>query len=449
MKKTPFNLFELILIAISFTLLFVYIFLNLQTITQSSGNIYVYSSFLIMLLYPIVSIWKAGRLFKVWLVLVIVIVYIFYFLVFPYGDLSLVNDYFLGSKSGILFSLLLGFLVCATTSRFFYLYTISSSITRVIQIVFFLALATFSAYSSYLSLLVNGSEVRDDIFLVGEELKGLYQRPGAFMLIQSIILSTFAVFFKRVGVRKVVVIAIFCLLTVDVIVKFIFSQLLGSNSGALSVLAIYLITFYFLFSLEPEYVNRVSLFSTFFKGMKKFLRTVFTFTCTIFIFSLFFSFSFELPSLRVFNFGGANTSGGLSGSFSSRFSLFVNNFATHLDYNPVFGSFIVEKLTTGEGTYVHSFLSIFTHLGLVGGGLILSAFVMALSKLYRSSNCSYTSYMNDIYMKNFRLATFYFVFILSLISAFFAWMPLWFTVGYLLIPPVKSNFIFVFKQRIE
>ena len=109
------------------------------------------------------------------------------------------------------------------------------------------------------------------------------------------------------------------------------------------------------------------------------------------------------------------------------YDAFRDNFITQFSYNPLFGNMRVDLLTTGQGTYVHSLLSLLTHLGLVG----FTLFVLFLRSLYLQiarPDQRLQGELKKSYLL-FRLFALVAILLAGLVSAFFVWTPLWFCVG--------------------
>ena len=103
----------------------------------------------------------------------------------------------------------------------------------------------------------------------------------------------------------------------------------------------------------------------------------------------------------------------------------------------MFGNLTADALTTGPGTYAHSLLSVFSHLGLVGAAL----FTMYLVALYREimlPPIGLPSFYSGAKYPLFRAMILGGLIGYGLIGTFFTWMPLWFALG-LLFPPLISR----------
>jgi hypothetical protein len=115
--------------------------------------------------------------------------------------------------------------------------------------------------------------------------------------------------------------------------------------------------------------------------------------------------------------------------------IFSHNFLTQMAVNPVFGNLKADTLTTGNGTYVHSLLSIFSHLGLVGAALF-SAYLGSLYNSFKKTKLfAGPGFYHDSECGVFRLILISIVLSFALLATFFTWLPLWFAIG-LFFPPL-------------
>ena len=159
-------------------------------------------------------------------------------------------------------------------------------------------------------------------------------------------------------------------------------------------------------------------------GKRNILYVVLT-LCVLFVavLSLINSFGLELDSFRVLGFGS-----GESSSINSRIDIFKNNFLIQLNYNPLFGNTMVDTLTTGEGSYVHSLLSLLTHLGIVGFLIFTSLVFFIYKELGSSENHTDVLYGNRKFAL-YRFLMLSLILFFALISSSYIWMPIWFSIG--------------------
>lgn len=104
-------------------------------------------------------------------------------------------------------------------------------------------------------------------------------------------------------------------------------------------------------------------------------------------------------------------------SVTSRVAIFEDIGRTHLGYAPLMGNLGVEHLFDRPGGYLHSILSVQSHLGIIGSILIFSFIFVKLYNLYVHSN-----------NRTLKILVIPLIF-MSFIGAFFTWTLLWFLIG--------------------
>ncbi len=332
----------------------------------------------------------------------------------------------LGSTGGMVFGLIAGFLLSIQLAMICSPYEANSrcgksNLLLINSLIAFINIRLGIVAANYFE----GSRV--DIFLV-DEVDISYQRIGAYLLIQFLVLSTMAVLYcltaKKMTVRKLF---LWIGLAVNAGLAIFISQILGSNSGAVSIAATFMLVTAFLLDLNKFYSRadkRISLNLNIFKVG---VRVLFI-SCIFLIFSYFWIIVFQVNIERFRLFG--YDSGDLS-SFSSRWQIIGDNALFHFSYSPIFGHTRVDALTTGVGTYIHSlFLSVATHLGWVGFLVFFAlncTIVLDLVKnFYRNSACTYSGKAFIF----FRIILLLLVILMGIVSSFFTWLPYWFSLGF-------------------
>lgn len=136
-------------------------------------------------------------------------------------------------------------------------------------------------------------------------------------------------------------------------------------------------------------------------------------------FFLYFSgWTLSLPSLKVLDYGaGINTS-----SFFSRIDVLKSVGVLQLQDSPIFGNIGVEFAYGGPGYYIHSLISVQSHLGLVGSFFLFGYLWHRLRRLYRFSDGAELKILAPV------------IIFVCFISSFFSWFPLWVLIGGLFIP---------------
>ena len=92
----------------------------------------------------------------------------------------------------------------------------------------------------------------------------------------------------------------------------------------------------------------------------------------------------------------------------------------------------VDALTTGAGTYAHSFiLSLLSHLGIVGFSLFLTYIIYSFKELKNLEQLN--GYFKNIWRLYF-IILFCGIFFISNIGTFFIYMTIWFLFGVMFCP---------------
>jgi hypothetical protein len=230
-----------------------------------------------------------------------------------------------------------------------------------------------------------------------------------------------------------VLFGLYCLLTIG---GMILSQMIGSNNtlvnlgGLLFATTIFYIFINFTKSenlLSQIKLNIKKIFLS--KLTSKLFGSIFVSLFIVFVLlvGLINFFDIDLDRFRIFGFGSGDMS-----SISSRLAL-LNNFFIQFDYNPIFGNMDVDRLTTGEGSYTHSFiLSLLSHLGIIGFILFFIYLFVAIKEKLNNHNNLFVNNLLSLYS----LVVFAGIFAIASFGTFITWIPLWFLLG-LIFPPIK------------
>lgn len=298
---------------------------------------------------------------------------------------------------------------------------------------------------TFMTLMAN---VRTDLFLIAD-LDGMYQRPGAFLVITFFIYSFMTAFFLFVNkyakkskisvLMTFVLFGLYCLVTIG---GMLLSQMLGSNNTLVNLGGLLFATT--IFYIFINFTKAENLLSQIKLNMKKIFLSKITsklfgsifvslFVVLVLLIGLINYFDVNLNQFRIFGFGSGEVS-----SVSSRLALW-DNFLIHFEYNPIFGNMAVDVLTTGEGTYTHSFIAtLLTHLGIVG---FILFFVYLFAAIKEKLNNQKNIYINNLFAL-YSLIVFIGIFAIASFGTSITWIPLWFLLG-LIFPPI------VFKNRKE
>lgn len=334
-----------------------------------------------------------------------------------------------GTSNGVIFALVLGWM-CGHALSTIYELRFRPSVSQLVAVAG-LVYAVLVVFLTWGAFQANMGQVRSDLFLV-EDTEGLYQRTGALaamqiMLLVSLVTTLFASF-RQIGLFSS---AIFLpLVLVTGAFTGLMSQLIGSNSGMVTsagLVFIFIVNYVVMYSGARSSYQSIELSQVIFGPLG--LRILFgtLVAGALILFSAVGAmkvFGIDTSMLRISGFGT-----GESGSITSRAEIFSDNFLRHLEYSPIFGNTQVDILTTGGGTFVHSLLSILTHLGFVGAAL----FVTAMFWMYVEIVTPRRTREVSLYASNryglFRMMMLTTVLAMCLYSAFFTWMPLWFALG--------------------
>jgi len=416
-----------ILLSITF-----FVMVNVETLGVTSGLVFLATALVSFSALFVVS-GEFRSLIKIKRSMLLLILFLFYFiskLLLEASNIEEVKGYTIGTTGGVLFALVIGVMCAYALSTLYDLRTIN--VTK--------KLVYFSAFAYLILVLLLGlrllqshlAEVQSDIFLI-EEQRGLYQRVGSLLFIQYMIVVSLVTTILISSSRLSVLTSLpFLILVVSLSVIYGgISQLVGSNSGLVSsvVFAIVFLVNIFLIGKQNPLRNRTDIkFTTILFGRMGVKLLFGGFISIVLIGAVVFivieQTGFDIDSFRITGFGNRESS-----SVESRSEFFRENFINHFAYSPVFGNTQVDKLTTGPGTYVHSLLSLLTHLGIFGSLLFVFFIYSIYLEITRSGNAKSNSLYNNSQYGLFRLLALGSFIMMNLDSAFFTWMPLWFALG--------------------
>ena len=334
----------------------------------------------------------------------------------------------IGTSGGIVFALIIGFMYSFILSELFLLIYSSKKLYN-LSILLFISLLIFSTYLIVDALLYNMSHLRTDVFLIKGDVDN-YQRPGAFMLIYCITLVSLAMIHSIVSnkFRFSTFLISFFISSIGFLMM-LYSQLIGTNSGLVTIFSVLVV----MYIVKLTYLNKnnfnakLTIKNIIFGkiGRLYLVYSIVLLVITSIILSfIMYSYDIDISSFRIFGFGNEGFT-----SVNSRIEIFKNNFIEQWSYNPLFGNTIIEKLTTGEGSYVHSLLSLLTHLGIIGFCLFIVVIIAIYSEIVKTINNTSDIYQNRQYGL-YRILVLTTILFFAIISAFYSWMPLWFTIGF-------------------
>ncbi len=414
--------------------LLVYLFSNIKHIGEGS------SSLVFLLITFIISIILISFNYKDYKInfqtssKILVLFFIYFILSIVIYDLNSLKSHTVGTTGGIILFYLLGIFISINSKIF-----IINSKKKILYASLFFSLVIASLlFDTTFELL---KLLRTDIFLISK-FDELYQRPGNFLII---IFLTYSYFISLLinslfNELKNVTYLIFLLYVFNTFNILLLSQLFGSNHAFVVVLIIFLLTtLFFVTKIITTKITQKEIknINANYKNNKfeKYVITIIliiSFYQTFILFQELFSKISEVgfDKIRILNFGSVSS----VSSVSSRIQL-LELFNVHFKYSPFFGNFIVDKITTGEGTYIHSFLgSLLTHQGVLGF-IIFSCFMYFSFKEY------FLEVKQNVEYKFYYLLMMYFCFIftIAIMFLFFTNITIWFLIGLIFSPIIFKN----------
>lgn len=407
-----------------------YFYINLNNIEVSGGDGYLGMFFVLAFLSAFLS--KEISLKYINRSSFFVFLFIFYH-IFAWAigtqDLSVVHAYVLGTSQGVVLALLEGLGFSLIFSEIFFQISISQTKRKTFIKFLVLSVLVLFYYIDSAVLIDHMKNVRLDIFLI-DNVNANYQRPGQFMTINYLVSCAIFILLEISDKKNkgwINIIAFFFIILISFKLGLL-SQLLGSNSSLFSVLCVFAgVVLYFACSIKSfeKVRGKISFAKLFFRKQNtKCFFLIFTIGCGIYFYSSLLTFDFE--KYRAFGYGAGNNS-----SVLSRIELFKNNFIEHFSYAPILGDVMVDSKLTGTGTYIHSLLSVLTHLGIVGSILFITMTLNIHSeikkKIERNINPE-VLFLNSNY-GIYRLIMIYTIGFICLLTALYTWMPFWFAIG--------------------
>lgn len=303
------------------------------------------------------------------------------------------------------------------------------------------AAATVLAVAIVSTLLIALPQMRSDLFLIVQpsNVPPMYQYFGDYLILATLaLLTVWASFSGPIAAHETWLQTWVLGLPFLMVLTFFAAQLIGSNGATVllglvaAVLGIGTLTIY----LQRRAHRAASLILV--SGIA---------ACAVWLALIQLA-----PPLRIFNFGekfaaleqpngtdwrnlpgvssissrapfagsGANLPG--VSSISSR-AAFAGSGAKQLAIAPMFGDLAADRIAGSPGGYIHSLLSVQTHLGAVGSVLLLAYLLLRLNALYRAPASDIRKWLAPP------------VLLIAAAATFFTWMPFWFLVGALFCRP--------------
>jgi hypothetical protein len=407
----------------------IFVFLNTKSTGGSAGEEFIFLSLVMFGVLLIIS-GNLGNFFLWRMAAVLIAVFFVYFSAKWYMETGSAYNVWrvtLATSSGVIFAFFLGLIVSQALSAIYDLRkdTQSSAVLYLMATSYALLVLAFAV----MVFMAHRGNLTRDIFLV-DEIQS-YQRVGDLFSMQFLALTSLVCVISVTSKRKrfnfalipTVILSIVCGLYA------ITSQLLGSNKGLVVPVGVFFVYLAVILagSSPRQRTRRTSILNILFSGMVfklLFASLVGLVLVVVLGEAVLQAVGIDAESLRITGFGSGEVS-----SIDSRSEIFGNNFYLHFMHSPIFGNTQIELLTTGPGTYVHSTLSILTHLGVVGFLIFLGVLLSIYLEISYSFKAKYSSIFGNQTFSLFRLLCLFAVLIMGMFSAFFTWMPLWFALG--------------------
>ncbi len=356
------------------------------------------------------------------------------------GSVGEIKAYVLGTTGGTLLFYTLGMMMAITIGQIFDYGAQSKSYRTFLALGFILYMAV--SFGSLLTLFFElYARLRSDIYLISD-INGNYQRSGDFLVIVFLVLST--LYAHVIALNQGLSSKMYKFLSPVFFVTYLgygflsmaIAQMIGSNKAAVVIVGLILTLV-------------IMCFLIFFRRVKRYLacqqlsisrvvwgvvgRRIFFIVMVggAFLIIMAIALEIDLSSTRIGGFGDGEIS-----SITSRVNLLIN-FISQFAYSPIFGNMTVDALTTGPGSYVHSFLiSTLTHLGIVGFILIVSYLILAYRERFKfkqyNSNRPEQCLVNNI-LNLYSMMAFSVILLIGIVGTFFTWATIWFAMGLLIV----------------
>lgn len=408
--------------------IFSFFYLNIKEFNEGGvgyGYLAIFILFFIILFLSTIKLYSFRYIKKSTLALMIFLCYFMFNYLFDAWDLSSFKAVTIGTTSGVIFGLIIGMCLAYGNVVLYRIINLKKSYFRISFVLLFILLS-YTFFISYDVLVFNMEYLRADKFLI-ETQEGKYQRPAVFMLMMYLTILSISTI--HLILKSSLFLTLYILLSNTIVALFFMfiSQLIGSNSALVTIAGLLIVFFTYIFIAKGNWLFRQKinirniLMGKIFLKMFLFILIGLLILISLLV-GLFDILDLNTDMFRITGFGANESS-----SMNSRIEIFKNNFIEHLSYNPIFGNTIVDTLTTGEGSYVHSLLSILTHLGMVGFVLFLTYLFFMYKDI--SLNNDNTQLYNLKKYSLFRIFVLGTILIYGLVSASYIWMPLWFAFG--------------------
>jgi hypothetical protein len=359
--------------------------------------------------------------------------FLIYFLVkllIDLPDSARMRSYSIGTDGGVVFALLLGTMLGVLLAR--------QSERRFCSdgalLAFLLACVVLAAdtFRGHLGA------IRTDIFLIVDDVN--YQRPGNFVILTAIFASMQlalcwdarqqegrgASWASRAGLAAYVALIALLLAT---------TQLIGSNASF--VVTAYIAVGTLMWCARPRERGFASIvrslreldpFRLLWRALPRFvLIGAVVAAAAFFAVVVFFAYTgLEARQFRIFGFGERE----ILFSLTDRFEILRSNFVVQFAHSPMLGDLRADELTTGPGSYSHSLISMFSHLGIVGV-VLFAGYLTAVIREVRRPDPTALPFYNSAGLALHKLVIMAGVLGFACLGTFFTWLPLWWCLGFL------------------
>jgi hypothetical protein len=387
------------------------------------------------------SLWRLFRLKNVYikksfLVLLFFFAYVIFKIIVDIGDPGTLKAMTIATSGGFILFYAIGSMTGFTFNRIID----RARYRRNYFIILFLFYGVYIVIHSYYLLGTFTDfipRLRREYFLISD-IKGDYQRPASFLIISSMMLSSLYIHILLMSdnyhfiFKKIIFIFYFFICLMNLIFSMLLSQMIQSNNGLVCIGGILLISLFFhvyLFFLKSRKILKKYCFkfrNIIFGKIGKNIVLSGLITLVGFVIILLFSIKLigiDVSTLRIGNYGEGRIS-----SIETRHDI-NSAFFIHFFYSPetpIWGNMQVDTLTTGVGSYMHSFLlSILTHLGMFGLGIIVIFLYLSFKELLQKGVPGI--YINGI--KMYKTLSFCCFFIIANKAYFFNAISFWFLIG--------------------
>lgn len=420
---------------------------NLREVAEGGASLGMRTLLVSLVMFLALLLWQALvakhiRLQRFFLIFLLFSAYFVFKIIVDIADVAVLRAFTIATTGGIFFFYTIGAIIGILLYRIKKLTMASVQCAKMVMFLFFIYLLCHS-YMLFTTFVGLGADVRIDRFLLSD-LGGAYQRPGAFLVMSTFVLSILYmnsllsgyVNFRHTFLLNLFRIICFCIYVAVCLTSMILAQLIGSNNALICIsgmlilaVAFHILLFYpkIRFILNNRAVKLKEVISRDIrKGVVKsaFVSVACVAAVLIIVMA---TLQIDVSMLRITGFGDGET------SVSSRneiLSSFPDQFF-HSVSTPFFGHMLVHELSEAPN-YIHSFLgSILTHLGIVGFLIVTSFLYMALKNLFQTES-SVDLYTNG--MNIYKTLLFVGIFVVATSSVFLHWSPIWFLTGILFVP---------------